>query len=117
MASVNSWLSGHDPAAVRRHRASHRSLERAVLLLTIAGGLPAALALFYLTWSEGYSFEVRWTLTALVLLIWVGAAVLAYQMVQRVLFGALAPIARRRGYRATYPSLSRTTLAPRPSRG
>jgi mannose-6-phosphate isomerase-like protein (cupin superfamily) len=34
--------------------------------------------------------------------------------IQRVLFGALAPIARRRGYRATYPSLSRTTLAPRP---
>jgi mannose-6-phosphate isomerase-like protein (cupin superfamily) len=33
--------------------------------------------------------------------------------VQRVLFAALAPIARRRGYRATYPSLSRTTLAPR----
>jgi hypothetical protein len=33
--------------------------------------------------------------------------------VQRVLFGALAPIARRRGYRATYPSLSRTTWAPR----
>jgi hypothetical protein len=25
----------------------------------------------------------------------------------------LAPIARRLGYRATYPSLSRTTLAPR----
>ncbi len=36
--------------------------------------------------------------------------------VQRVLFGALAPIARRRGYRATYPTLSRTTLAPRPPR-
>ena len=34
--------------------------------------------------------------------------------VQRVLFGALAPIARRRGYRATYPQLSRTVLAPRP---
>ena len=33
--------------------------------------------------------------------------------VQRVVFGALAPIARRRGYRATYPSMSRTTLAPR----
>jgi mannose-6-phosphate isomerase-like protein (cupin superfamily) len=33
---------------------------------------------------------------------------------QRVLFGALAPIARRRGYRATYPKLSRTTLAARP---
>ena len=34
-------------------------------------------------------------------------------MAQRLVFGALAPIARRRGYRATYPSLSRTTLAPR----
>lgn len=34
--------------------------------------------------------------------------------VQRVVFGALGPIARRRGYRATYKSLSRTTLAPRP---
>lgn len=36
--------------------------------------------------------------------------------VQRVRFRALAPIARRRGYRATYPTLSRTTLAPRRSR-
>lgn len=35
--------------------------------------------------------------------------------VQRALFGALVPIARRRGYRATYPSLSRTTFAPRPT--
>lgn len=34
-------------------------------------------------------------------------------IVQRTVFGALAPIARRRGYRGTYPSLSRTTLAPR----
>ena len=33
--------------------------------------------------------------------------------VQRALFGALVPIARRRGYRATYPSMSRTTFAPR----
>jgi len=33
--------------------------------------------------------------------------------VQRAVFGALAPIARWRGYRATYPELSRTVLAPR----
>jgi quercetin dioxygenase-like cupin family protein len=33
--------------------------------------------------------------------------------VQRPLFGVLAPIARWRGYRATYPQLSRTVLAPR----
>jgi mannose-6-phosphate isomerase-like protein (cupin superfamily) len=36
--------------------------------------------------------------------------------VQRIVFGALAAIARRRGYRPTYPSLSRTTLAPRAQR-
>jgi quercetin dioxygenase-like cupin family protein len=34
-------------------------------------------------------------------------------VVQRALFGALAPVARRRGYRATYPQLSRIVLAPR----
>jgi hypothetical protein len=33
--------------------------------------------------------------------------------VQRALFSALAPIARWRGYRATYPQLSRVVLAPR----
>jgi hypothetical protein len=33
--------------------------------------------------------------------------------VQRALFGMLAPVARWRGYRATYPQLSRTVLAPR----
>jgi hypothetical protein len=32
---------------------------------------------------------------------------------QRAIFGALAPVARRLGYRATYPQLSRTVLAPR----
>jgi quercetin dioxygenase-like cupin family protein len=33
--------------------------------------------------------------------------------VQRVIFAALAPIARWRGYRATYPQLSRIVLAPK----
>lgn len=32
---------------------------------------------------------------------------------QRAIFGALAPIAHRRSYRATYPQISRTALAPR----
>jgi hypothetical protein len=34
-------------------------------------------------------------------------------LVQRVLFGLLAPVARLRGYRPTYPQFSRTTLALR----
>lgn len=33
--------------------------------------------------------------------------------VQRVVFGAMAPVAQLRGYRATYPQLSRIVLAPR----
>ena len=33
--------------------------------------------------------------------------------VQRALFGALARVARWRGYRATYPQLSRIVLASR----
>jgi quercetin dioxygenase-like cupin family protein len=35
------------------------------------------------------------------------------KLVQQVMFGALAPIAQWNGYRATYPQISRTTLAPR----
>ncbi len=34
-------------------------------------------------------------------------------LVQSMIFGVLAPIARARGYRATYPQISRTVLAPR----
>ena len=37
------------------------------------------------------------------------------QGVQRTVFGALAPLARWRGYRGTYPQFSRTMLAPRES--
>ena len=35
------------------------------------------------------------------------------RLVQRAIFGALGLIARSRGFRATYPQLSRTVLAPR----
>ena len=49
-------------------------------------GVPAGLALLYLTWNEQYSFEVRWTIISIVLAVWIGSAALAYQMVTRVLF-------------------------------
>ena len=39
------------------------SLEQSILLLAIIAGLPAGLALLYLTWNQQYSFEVRWTMT------------------------------------------------------
>ena len=54
--------------------------------LSLLGGMPAAVALAYLVWGQNYSFEVRWTLAAVVLVVWVGCALTAYQMVTRVLY-------------------------------
>jgi PAS domain S-box-containing protein len=64
----------------------HRSLEQSILLLTILAGLPAALALLSMTWNQDFSFEVRWTLTTVVLAVWIGSAALAYQLVTRALY-------------------------------
>ncbi|MBA2304338.1 MAG: PAS domain S-box protein [Acidobacteria bacterium] len=67
-------------------RGVHRSVEESVLYLVIIAGLPAGLGLFALSWGQPYSFEVRWTITTIVVMVWIGAATVAYQMVQRVLF-------------------------------
>jgi nitrogen fixation/metabolism regulation signal transduction histidine kinase len=56
------------------------------MALTLLGGLPAALALAWIVWGEDYSFEVRWTLAAIVLVVWISCAVAAHQMVTRVLY-------------------------------
>jgi nitrogen fixation/metabolism regulation signal transduction histidine kinase len=64
----------------------HRSLEHSILLLAIIAGLPAGLALLFITWNQQYTFEVRWTMTTIVAAVWVGCAALAYQMVTRALF-------------------------------
>jgi two-component system nitrogen regulation sensor histidine kinase NtrY len=82
MASVNKGAPGRQGRA----RGVHRSLEQSVFLLVLIAGLPAGLTLAAMTWSQAYTFEVRWTVTTLVLLVWIGAAIAAYQMVQRMLF-------------------------------
>ena len=64
----------------------HWSLEQAVLGLALLGGLPAAVALAWIAWGEHYSFEVRWTLAAVVATTWIVCAIAAYQMVTRVLY-------------------------------
>ena len=69
-----------------RTRGAHRSLEQSIFLLVLLAGLPAGLALLALSWGQPYTFEVRWTVTTMVLLVWIGSAVAAYQMVQRMLF-------------------------------
>jgi nitrogen fixation/metabolism regulation signal transduction histidine kinase len=64
----------------------HRSLEHSILTIVLIAGLPAAIALLYLTWGQDYTFEVRWTITTVVLVVWVGAAAMAFQMVTRALY-------------------------------
>ena len=75
-----------DRAPAHRAAKVHWSLEQAVVGLTLLGGLPAALALAWIVWGQNYSFEVRWTLAAVVLVVWASCAMAAYQMVTRVLY-------------------------------
>jgi two-component system nitrogen regulation sensor histidine kinase NtrY len=82
MASASSRRNA--PQVRAKH--SYRSLEHAVALLAVAAGLPAAVALLYFMWGQNYSFEVRWTLATVILVVWLGAAALAFQMVTRALF-------------------------------
>jgi PAS domain S-box-containing protein len=81
--------SGTKPAAQPPggpRRVHHRSLERAIVWLTLLAGLPGGLALVYVAWEHQYSFEVRWTLATIVATAWIGSAALAYQMVTRALY-------------------------------
>ena len=64
----------------------HWSVEQAVVGLSLLGGLPAAIALVWIVWGQNYSFEVRWTLAAVIFVVWIGCAAAAYQMVTRVLY-------------------------------
>jgi nitrogen fixation/metabolism regulation signal transduction histidine kinase len=64
----------------------HWSLEQAVLGLTLLAGLPAIAALTWIVWGQNYSFEVRWTLAAVVLVVWIACAAAAFQMITRVLY-------------------------------
>jgi nitrogen fixation/metabolism regulation signal transduction histidine kinase len=64
----------------------HWSLEQAVLGLALLAGFPAIVALAWIVWGQNYSFEVRWTLAAVVLVVWIACAAAAFQMVSRALY-------------------------------
>src|SRR5436189_5932754 len=73
-------------SASNRSAKIHWSLEQAVVGLCLLGGLPATIALAWIVWGQNYSFEVRWTLAAVILVVWIGCAAAAHQMVTRVLY-------------------------------
>ena len=64
------------------------SIEQSVLALGVLAGLPASILVLYRIWAEPYSFEVRWTITATVLFVWLGAAAAARQVVTKMLLVA-----------------------------
>ncbi|MGH9314440.1 MAG: sensor histidine kinase [Vicinamibacterales bacterium] len=74
--------------AVERSARVQPSIEQSVLLLGLLAGLPASALVLYGVWAEPYTFEVRWTITAVVVCVWLGAAAAARQMVTRILFVA-----------------------------
>src|SRR3954471_21819130 len=73
-------------SGVNRTARAHWSLEQAVLGLALLAGFPAIVALAWIVWGQNYSFEVRWTLAAVVLVVWIACAAAAFQMVTRVLY-------------------------------
>jgi PAS domain S-box-containing protein len=74
--------------AVERSARMQPSIEQSVLLLGLLAGLPASALVLYGIWAESYTFEVRWTITAVIVCVWLGAAAAARQRVTRVLFVA-----------------------------
>jgi PAS domain S-box-containing protein len=66
-------------------RRAQRNVEAAVLGLTTLAGLPSAAVLFYLLATGSFTFEVRWTIVAVVLVTWIAAAAAARQLVSRTL--------------------------------
>src|SRR3954468_21879098 len=79
-------MASGTPNSARALRRFHWSREQAVMGLALLGGLPAATALAWIVWGQNYTFEVRWTLAAVVVVVWVSCAFAAHQMVTRVLY-------------------------------
>jgi nitrogen fixation/metabolism regulation signal transduction histidine kinase len=60
-------------------------IERGVARLVLIGGFPGSIATLYWLWFEDHTIEVRWTLTTVVLVLWLGAAMVAHERVVRPL--------------------------------
>ena len=59
--------------------------DRRVLLLTLGAGLPALFAAILLLWMGGYDPQVRWSVTVVLLVCWLGFAFAAQERVVRPL--------------------------------
>jgi nitrogen fixation/metabolism regulation signal transduction histidine kinase len=61
----------------------HPSHDRRLFLLALCGGLPGVLVALILLWSGSFTPRMQWTLTALIVIVWIA---LAGEIRQRVVF-------------------------------
>jgi nitrogen fixation/metabolism regulation signal transduction histidine kinase len=57
------------PAPARRR---HVTLENRLVLMALAAGFPALLVALLLLWTGAYSSQTRWTLTVILVVVWLG---------------------------------------------
>jgi two-component system nitrogen regulation sensor histidine kinase NtrY len=65
---------GQSQVSVRRKPKRRLSHENRVLLLALAAGIPGFLVSVILLWTGDYTDSTRWTLTALIVMVWLGFA-------------------------------------------
>ena len=75
-----------DPGTGEPHREPRRiALESRIPRIVLVGGLPGVIVSLYWLWTADIGIEVRWTLTVVVVVAWLGAAALARERVIRPL--------------------------------
>ncbi len=83
LSHFRTFALPHDPASPRRRRPLSHDLQ--VLRLAFLTGLPGAVVALLLLWTGSYDGKLRWTLTLLVALGWLGFALALREKVIRPL--------------------------------
>ena len=78
-------MSSPQDSSPRRGAPQARNLELALTLLVLGGAAPAVGVSLYLLWLRELNPEVAWTLTAVILVVWLAAASAAKQLAVRSL--------------------------------
>ena len=74
-----------DRLSSRRGAPRARNIEAALMILVLVAGLPAVILAGFYLWSRPLTPEVRWTLAAIVVIAWIGAASAARELAVRSL--------------------------------
>ncbi len=78
-------MAAPQDSSARRGAPQARNLELALTVLVLGGGAPAVAVSLYFLWQRELAPEVVWTLTAVILVVWMAAASAARQLAVRSL--------------------------------